>query len=117
MNASRRKEIAKVIEQLTTLDNKMQEILQQVEVQYQSLDQLQLDAAQIADDEREYFENMPESIQNGDKGGEADEAANTLQEAADAIEDLKTSIENLKTGFSDFENEIDAVKENLSSVS
>lgn len=40
------------------------------------------------DEEREYYDNMPESLQNGDKGQTADAAATNLEEAFDALDEL-----------------------------
>lgn len=40
------------------------------------------------DEEREYYDNMPESIQQGDKGQTADAAADALGEVYDELEGL-----------------------------
>lgn len=52
-----------------------------------------LDAARelldnAATEEREYYDNMPESLQGGDKGTQADAAATVLEEARDKIDEL-----------------------------
>jgi hypothetical protein len=36
---------------------------------------------QARDDEQDYFDNMPEGFQNGDKGGAAQEAVSQLDDA------------------------------------
>ncbi len=48
---------------------------------------------QVAADEQEYFDNMPESLQQGEKGQKAEEAAQALQEAADELENQISNIE------------------------
>lgn len=67
MNASRRKEIDKA----RALIGEAKAILEQCEA-----------------DERDYFDNMPESLQGGDKGQAAEAAADVLQEAADELETI-----------------------------
>lgn len=41
-----------------------------------------------ADAEREYYDSMPESIQSGDKGTAADEAATALEEVKEVFNDV-----------------------------
>ncbi len=50
-----------------------------------------LEAAQS--DERDYYDNMPENMQSGDKGQKAEEAADALQEAVDACDEVVSCIE------------------------
>ena len=66
MNAARRKEIQAVMERL---------------------DEVATEIRRIGDDEREYYDNMPESIQSGEKGERADETASRLEEIADACDE------------------------------
>lgn len=40
-----------------------------------------------ASDEREYFDNMPENMQGGDRGQAAEAAADALDEAVSNLED------------------------------
>jgi hypothetical protein len=64
MNNDRRKQIAELIEQLSTIEG---------------------DASGLAEQEREYFDNMPESLQQGDKGTAAEEAADNLDSAVSSV--------------------------------
>lgn len=50
-----------------------------------------IDAA--ATEERDYFDNMPESIQAGERGTKADESADELLEISSEIDDLLSRIE------------------------
>lgn len=50
------------------------------------------DASDLENDEREYFDNMPESLQGGEKGQAAEQAADALSNAKDIIEDAQTTI-------------------------
>jgi hypothetical protein len=71
MNATRRKA-------LTALNEK--------------LDALKCEAEELAREEREYYDNMPESLQGGEKGEAADEAATNLESA---VENLQETIDNI----------------------
>lgn len=44
-----------------------------------------LAAAEV--DERDYYDNMPESLQGGEKGTAAEAAADALQEAVDKLDE------------------------------
>lgn len=48
----------------------------------------------LKDEEQEYYDNMPESFQNGDKGEKAQAAIDALQEAWDSIDSAATQIED-----------------------
>lgn len=73
MNAARRKEIIKAINMLA-------------------------DARQMigtaADEERDYFDAMPESLQGGERGQRADEVADLLTDLADRILEIEGEIED-----------------------
>lgn len=46
---------------------------------------------EAAQGEREYYDAMPDSIRDGEKGQRADEVATLLEDAVSAIEDLDLS--------------------------
>jgi len=46
------------------------------------------------DEEQEYFDTMPESIQGGDKGQVAEAAVNSLQQAYDYLDNAHSEIQN-----------------------
>ena len=55
----------------------------------------------IRDDEQEYFDNMPESLQGGDKGQNAEQAISQLDDAVNDMEsvdfeDLISKLEEAK---------------------
>lgn len=66
MNKERRAEIEKA----TTLIEQAKDILESA-----------------GQDERDYFDNMPESFQSGERGQRADEAATALEEAITLLDD------------------------------
>lgn len=48
------------------------------------------------DEEQEYFDNMPESFQQGDRGQKAEEAVDLLQTACDQLEEIESSLQETK---------------------
>jgi hypothetical protein len=46
------------------------------------------------DDEQEYYDNIPESMQSGDKGSTAESAIDSLDNAICSIEEAINEIEN-----------------------
>lgn len=57
---------------------------------------------QAKDEERDYYENMPESLQQGDRGQQADNAATLLEEAFEALDGLD---------FDDIDSKLEAAVE------
>jgi uncharacterized coiled-coil DUF342 family protein len=76
MNKDRRNQIAEVAAKLADLEALRDEIKEAIE--------------NIRDEEQEYFDNMPEGLQQSDRGYAAEEAISQLDEAVSALEDLDT---------------------------
>ncbi|USL89073.1 hypothetical protein SEA_KANNH_53 [Microbacterium phage KannH] len=74
MNNQRRKEIQEVINKLADLDALRNEIKEEIE--------------RIRDEEQEYYDNMPEGLQQSDRGYKAEEAASQLDDAAQQLDGL-----------------------------
>lgn len=86
MNIARRKNIALVIAEITKLSEKMESILENIEI--------------IKEEEEEYRDNIPENLQGSVRYSNADEAVDnldsaygTLQEALDNLGDVTSSLE------------------------
>lgn len=73
MNKERRNEIKKIIKNV-------EEIRSNIEL--------------ILDDEQDYYDNMPENLQGGDRGITSEEAIDNLQEAINNIEETISFLEN-----------------------
>ncbi len=73
MNAQRRKAIA-------ALQSKLEDLAGEVTA--------------IAEEEREYYDNMPEAFQQGEKGDAAESAASTLEEVAGELENLVSQLDD-----------------------
>lgn len=83
MNKDRRKAIDAQIERLREAHEELARVL--------STAQSAMDAlTDLKDEEKEYFDNMPESLQGGDKGQAAEAAISELESA---ISELETMLE------------------------
>lgn len=92
MNKQRRKEIAKAVAMLTDARGLMEEASAAAA---EAKDMLET----ARDEEQEYKDNMPENMQDGDKGQMADSAIDNLEQAASSAESF-----------------IDALDESVSSI-
>lgn len=85
MNNDRRKEIGKIKDRL--------------EEAAAALEDIKSDVESLRDEEQEYFDNMPESFHNADKGQVAQDAITELDNAISAIDDFDVAdiVNNLET--------------------
>lgn len=74
MNKNRRKDINKAIDLLNAAKASWEEAFGLIE--------------SAADEEQEYYDNMPESLQGSDKGQSAESAASMLTEVKDAMAEI-----------------------------
>lgn len=74
MNKARRKELRRIVEELSTLRE-------------------DLDA--VASEEREAYDNLPESLQESDRGCTMEEAADELDDICSEIEELKDRVQSV----------------------
>lgn len=74
MNNNRRKEIA-------ALDERLQAVVAELEA-------LIGDIENVRDEEQDYFDNMPESIQAGERGDRASEVVAALDDAINELEGI-----------------------------
>ena len=74
MNKIRRKELAKIVEKLEALDALRAEIQEELEA--------------VMDEEQEALDNMPESLQDSEKGCQMQEYIDAMQCALDDLENF-----------------------------
>ena len=75
MNAARRKEIARA----SALLSEARTILETA-----------------SSDEQDYYDNMPENFQSGEKGDRAQEVIDLLNEAVSSIESVESELDNVE---------------------
>ena len=74
MNKIRRKELARIVEKLETLEALRSEIQEELEA--------------VMDEEQEAFDNMPESLQESEKGQQMQEYIDAMESALDDLEEI-----------------------------
>lgn len=86
MNNERRKHLDEIKERICSI---MNELTGDIKDQLQS----------IRDEEQEYYDNMPESIQNGERGERTQEVIDSLDEAISDLEslDVESITSNIET--------------------
>lgn len=97
MNKERRKQLAALIDRIEALN------LSEVQSELESIHG---DLEGLCDEEQEYFDNMPESMQGGDRGSDAEAAIGELESALEMItaitdalgeaSDVGTTIDNAR---------------------
>ena len=69
----------------------------QIDEAIAELDHLKEVFENIRDEEQEYYDNMPENLQGGEKGEQADAAISSLEDVISSIEEAMSSAEESKT--------------------
>ncbi len=85
MNKERRAAIAAIIKDAEALKEKLSEIVSEAE-------RLKEAAEGVRDEEQDYFDNMPPSFQDGEKGQAAEEKVSALDDAINEIDSLIDSL-------------------------
>lgn len=81
MNNARRKAIDTIIAKLEGSKTELETLREEIEM--------------LKDEEQDYYDGMPESIQGGDKGAAAEGAVTEFDNAIDAIGGMIDEIENV----------------------
>lgn len=88
MNNDRRKQLKSVAKRLGTIAD--------------ALEEQQILLEQIYDDESEAFDNMPESLQESDRGIEMEEGIGTLEEQKDDLANMANDLREMIYTLQDF---------------
>lgn len=88
MNNDRRKQLKAIAKQLGTIAD--------------NLEDQQILLEQIYDDESEAFDNMPESLQESDRGIEMEEGIGTLEEQKDDLANMADDLREIISTLQDF---------------
>lgn len=90
MNNQRRRDIATLVQKLRSLKEDTGDLLDAFDV-----GGLVEDSDDLRSQETEYFDNMPESLQSGEKGEAASVAIDHLDTACESLEEFQTEITDL----------------------
>lgn len=92
MNKERRTAIAKIATDFGTLSAALVNALEEISA-ISDCEQFDADLNEIKDNEQETFDNMPESLQNGERGSTSSEAIGQLETAISGIDTLREALE------------------------
>lgn len=81
MNNPRREQIANIIKQAADAKQVLENLMAEIE--------------QVRDEEQEYYDNMPEGLQGGEKGERASAAIDSLENAACDVESMNDSLDEV----------------------
>jgi seryl-tRNA synthetase len=81
MNKARRKDIAKLVEKIQSLQGDMELLLEELE--------------SIRDEEQEAFDNIPENMYGSERYEKAEAAVENLESAFDAFEEAKDAMDDI----------------------
>ncbi len=101
MNSQRRKAIDAILKDL--------EKLQQAIEGLPGTDDIKASIEGLAEEEREYHDNMHENLQGGERGQAAEEAANSLEEAVSDMDEL--GIDDLAGKIGDVIDKLEAARD------
>ncbi len=115
MNKARRKQISDLSTLVSSLIGDLQN--DDPEISWPDtktkIDEHQTTAEAIRDDEQEYLDNMPESLQGGEKGDMAQSAIDALETAMGKLEDASSAADDETP---DMEEITDALQEAVDSL-
>jgi predicted nucleic acid-binding Zn-ribbon protein len=100
MNDDRRKRLDELREKLVALDNAFEELTSEASYIKEELEG-------IKDEEQESFDNLPESMQNGERGEKMSTAISELENVIDGLNELAEH----SVSFDDWIANIDTAKE------
>lgn len=83
MNNTRRKDIQKALDAFEALD-------------LDSVANVLADVEALRDEEQEYIDNMPESLQSSEKASMAEEAVSNLEEAIERLQEIVDGVEAIR---------------------
>lgn len=101
MNKDRRKQIDEAIKKIEGMTEAFGDLKAKIE-------EVKTDIETIRDEEQEYMDNMPESLQSSDKYYAAEAAISNLESALEPLSELESAME---ADFESIVTNLDAAKE------
>ena len=74
------------------MNNQRRKILNKIA---EDIENLQYELEEVLDEERESFDNMPENLQDSDRGRISEEAIDIMEEAASALADVVDNLSGI----------------------
>lgn len=74
------------------MNNQRRKILNKIA---EGIENLQYELEEVINEERDSFDNMPENLQDSDRGRISEEAIDIMEEAASALEDVINNLSGI----------------------
>jgi uncharacterized coiled-coil DUF342 family protein len=97
MNRETRKQLKQLQEKLTSINLEFEQFKE-------NLEEIMGDVESIREEEQDKYDNMPESIQQGEKGDTMQEGIDSLDDLYSQIEDTIISLEDVGSSLYDLES-------------
>jgi uncharacterized coiled-coil DUF342 family protein len=85
MNKDRRKALSNLCDEVRALEGTLSDLKDQLDT--------------LRDEEQEYYDNMPENMQDGDKGQLAQTAIEAMEEAINALDEMIGNVDTAVSGI------------------
>ena len=113
MNKQRRRAINDTIDHVEQLRGRMQQALDGF-----PLDELKNQAAAIHEhldgihnEEQEAYDNMPEGLQQGEKGADSEAALSSIEAAMEAAQEFESQCDAIQDAFNEFSDLLDTIND------
>jgi uncharacterized coiled-coil DUF342 family protein len=92
MNKSRRKQLTTLITTIDELRQKFDDLVDTANELVIAIEEAKSEIETVKDEEQEAYDNMPESLQNGDRGQVVQQAIDSMEVAVEALNNLESSV-------------------------
>lgn len=120
MNNARRNEIKDTQKKLVAISKSTYKLIEDFRDRITELnseaESIESEISDFRDQEQEYFDNMPESLQNGERGIKAEEAVNALDSAQEIAHELTYKLEALNDALKEVEAEVQTIDDAVLSL-
>lgn len=90
MNNARRKELGKLNEKISNILSELEDLKSDIQI--------------VLDEEQECFDNLPEQLQEADRGQNMQTAIENLESALESADSVTESLEELDTALTEAQN-------------
>jgi methyl-accepting chemotaxis protein len=100
MNKSRRKQLTTLITTIDELRQKFDDLVDTANELVIAIEEAKSEIETVKDEEQEAYDNMPESLQNGDRGQVVQQAIDSMEEASGNLDVAVEALNNLESSVS-----------------
>lgn len=112
MNKERRKSLEGIVKGVRELIEQLQDVDTEGSLYkkiHDPIDNAKVDVEDNKDGEQEYFDNMPEGLQSGEKGSAAEQAVSDMEDAVNILEEAVEAFQTIVEKLEEAADKIDEV--------